>query len=128
MFDFVTLEQVHLLHERSLREHGGSAGVRDHGLIESALSSAQNAFYYGGGDESEVAAAYAFHLAESQAFIDGNKRTGLATAFYFLAKCGHVFRPSPANQITLYEAMIALAKHELDKPGLAAVLRKLFSQ
>jgi death-on-curing protein len=128
MFDFVTLEQVHLLHERSLREHGGSSGVRDPGLIESALGSAQNAFYYGGGDEFDVAAAYAFHLAESQAFIDGNKRTGLSTALYFLAKCGHVFKPAPEDQVTLYDAMIAIAKHELDKPGLAAVLRQLFGK
>lgn len=94
MFDFVSLEQVHLLHQRSLLEHGGSSGVRDHGLIESALGSAQNAFYYGGGDEFDVAAAYAFHIAESQAFLDGNKRTGLGTALYFMAKCGHTFKPS----------------------------------
>ena len=128
MFDFVTLEQVHLLHERSLREHGGSPGVRDHGLIESALGSAQNAFFYGGGDEFDVAAAYAFHLAESQAFLDGNKRTGLGAALYFLARNGHVMKPTPADQMSLHDAMIAIAKHELDKPGLAAVLRRLFGK
>ena len=128
MFDFVTLEQVHLLHERSLREHGGSSGVRDHGLIESALGSAQNAFYYGGGDEFDVAAAYAFHLAESQAFIDGNKRTGLATALYFLSRNGHTLKAAPVDQVTLYDAMIAIATHDLDKPGLAALLRKLFGK
>jgi death-on-curing protein len=125
MFDFVTLEQVHLLHERSLREHGGSSGVRDHGLIESALGSAQNAYFYGGGDEFDVAAACAFHLAESQAFLDGNKRTGLGTALYFPAKCGHTFSPMDADQVTLHEARLAIARHELDKPGLAALFRKL---
>jgi len=128
MFDFVTLEQVHLLHQRSLLEHGGSSGVRDHGLIESALGSAQNAFYYGAGDEFDVAAAYAFHLAESQAFLDGNKRTGLSTAMYFLSRNGHIVRTTPADQADLHDAMIAIAKHELDKPGLAAVLRNLFGR
>lgn len=126
MFDFVTLEQVHLLHERSLLEHGGSSGVRDHGLIESAIGSAQNAFYYGGGDEFDVAAAYAFHLAESQAFLDGNKRTGLGTALYFLGKNGYVIKTSPADQVTLHQAMIAIATHDLDKRGLAQLLRERF--
>jgi death on curing protein len=127
MFDFVTLEDVFDLHGDSLRAHGGMPGVRDHGLIESALGSAQNAFYYGGGDEFDVAAAYAFHLAESQAFLDGNKRTAIATAILFLNINGHVLVPEQADQNLLYDAMIAIARHELDKRGLAALLRRLFA-
>jgi death-on-curing protein len=69
------------------------------------------------------AACYAFHLAESQAFIDGNKRTAVACAAVFLLLNGH--RDSSQDMV-LYDAMIAIARHELDKPGLAALLRRQF--
>ncbi len=75
---FLTREVIDNIHADSLALFGGSAGIRDDGLIESALGSAQNAWFYGRGDLFEVAAAYAFHLAQAQAFIDGNKRTGIA--------------------------------------------------
>ena len=127
MFDFVTLEDAFDLHADSLREHGGMPGVRDHGMIESALGSAQNVFYYAGGDAFDIAAAYAFHLAEAQAFLDGNKRTAISAALFFLAINGHVQIPKQSDQDALYNAMISIAKRELDKPGLAALLRKLFS-
>jgi len=78
--EFLEFEDVLALHERSLREHGGSAGMRDEGLIRSAVGQPQNDFYYGGADLFGIAAAYAFHIAQAQAFIDGNKRTGLAAA------------------------------------------------
>ena len=81
---FLSLDEVHAIHARSLAEHGGSAGIRDSGLIESALASARNTFHYASGDVFDVAASYAFHLAESQAFIDGNKRTGVVAAMVFL--------------------------------------------
>jgi death on curing protein len=126
MFDFITLEDVFDLHGDSLRDHGGMPGVRDLGLVESALGSAQNAFYYGGGDVFDVAAAYAFHLAESQAFLDGNKRTAISTALMFLNINGHVLIPEQVDQNLLYDAMIAIAHHELDKRGLADLLRRLF--
>ena len=82
---FLSLEQVRLIHQRSLADHGGSEGTRDSGLVESALASAKNTFYYAPQDLFEIAASYAFHLAEAQAFIDGNKRTGVASAMVFLA-------------------------------------------
>ena len=123
---FLTLEQVHRLHAMGLEDHGGSAGVRDAGLIESALASAQNTFLYGGGDDFEVAAAYAFHLAEAQAYLDGNKRVGIMAALTFLAMQGYRREPDIAIQEQLYTAMIAIATHDLDKPGLAALLREIF--
>jgi death-on-curing protein len=123
---FLTLEQVHRLHAIGLEDHGGSPGIRDPGFIESALASARNTFLYGGGDDFEVAAAYAFHLAEAQAYLDGNKRVGIMAALTFLAMQGHRRSPDIAIQEQLYAAMIAIAKHELDKPGLAALLRKIF--
>jgi death on curing protein len=123
---FLTVEQVHHLHAIGLMDHGGSPGIRDLGLIESALASAQNTFLYGGGDEFDVAAAYAFHLAEAQAYLDGNKRVGIMAALTFLAMQGYHGQPSIDIQEQLYDAMIGIAKHELDKPGLAALLRRIF--
>lgn len=70
----------------------------------------ENAFYYGGGDKFDIAAAYAFHLAESQAFLDGNKRTAIACALTFLGG------PSP-DQMELHDAMIATAQRQMDKAG-----------
>jgi death on curing protein len=91
---FLTLDEVFRIHARSLAEHGGSEGVREPGLIESALASARNTLYYANGDLFDVAASYAFHLAESQAFIDGNKRTAGVAAMVFLARNG-VYARSP---------------------------------
>jgi death on curing protein len=123
---FLTLEQVHLLHSMGLQDHGGSSGIRDEGLIESALASAQNVFLYVGGNCFDIAAAYAFHLAEAQAYLDGNKRVGIMAALTFLAIQGYQGRPSLLIQEKLYDAMIAIAKHELDKPGLAALFREIY--
>jgi death-on-curing protein len=119
---FLELAGVLYLHDESLRRYGGSAGIRELGLIESALGSAQNAFWYGRGGVFEIAAAYAFHIAESQAFIDGNKRTAAAAAISFLIKNGRHF---PKDDGSVYQAMIAIAEKKLDKAGLAAVLRRL---
>ncbi len=120
---FLSLEQVMRLHRRSLAEHGGIDGVRDPGAVESALASAQNTWLYGGGDVHDIAAAYAFHLAESQAFLDGNKRTAMASAVIFLVVNGCSDR---ADDDLLYDALIAIATRRMDKAGLAAVLRKQF--
>jgi death-on-curing protein len=69
-----------------------------------------------------MAAAYAFHIAESQAFVDGNKRTGLNAALVFLMMNGwEVVDPRGR----LYDAMIAIAVRQLDKPGLAQLLQEL---
>ncbi len=118
---FLTRAQINRLHDLSLSKFGGSAGIRDDGLIESALGSAQNAFFYGTGDLFDVAAAYAFHLAESQAFIDGNKRTGMGAALLFLEVNGV---QTIASNDMLYDAMIAIANKSLNKAGFAAILRE----
>lgn len=70
---FLTLDEVLKIHARSLAEHGGSEGIRDQGLVVSALASAKNTFFYENGDLFDVAASYAFHLAESQAFWTATK-------------------------------------------------------
>jgi death-on-curing protein len=117
---FLTRRQIGRLHDSSLEKFGGSAGVRDEGLIDSALASAKNTFFYAGGDLFDVAAAYAFHLAEAQAFIDGNKRTGIGAALTFLEING---AGTTADDNMLYDAMIGMAAKKLDKSGLAALLR-----
>jgi death on curing protein len=120
---FLSLEQVMRAHGMSLDAHGGIDGVRDPGAVESALAAAQNTWHYRGGDVFEIAATYAFHLAESQAFLDGNKRTAIASALIFLDLNGAYAKP---DQAELYDAMIAFAQRRMDKAGLAAVLRRQF--
>jgi death-on-curing protein len=107
-----------------LETHGGQAGIRDRSSLESAVGMPTQTF---GGEFihaglCEMAAAYAFHIAENQPFVDGNKRTGLAAALTFL-RLNEVSIVDPAGR--LYTAMIALAAHELDKTGVARLLSEL---
>ena len=117
---FLTLDEVFAIHARSLAEHGGSAGIRDSGLIESAPASAKNTFYYANGDVFDVAASHAFHLAEAQAFLDGNKRTAVVAAMVFLAGNG-VYAQPPRWE--LYTAMIDVAEKKKTKADLAKIFR-----
>jgi death-on-curing protein len=119
---FLTLEQVTDLHSLALEQHGGQDGVRDPWALESAVIHPRNVFYYAQGDFFDIAAAYAFHLAESQAFLDGNKRTGIAVALVFLRLNGVVVSRATDE---LYSAMIAIAQRRMGKPELAALLRRL---
>ncbi len=120
---FLTREQVTALHRKLLEEHGGLDGVRDLGAIESVLMAAQNVWFYSEADLYEIAAAYAYHLAQAQAFYDGNKRVAVASAFTFLDlnHCADV-----ADDEAIYSAMIAIAEHRMDRAGLAKVLRMQF--
>ena len=118
---FLSLNEVLRIHARSIAEHGGAEGSRDPGLVDSALASAKNTFFYGSGGLFDVAAGYAFHLAESQAFVDGNKRTAVATAMVFLAINGVYAQPA---QWQPYLAMIEVAEKRLAKADLAAIFRK----
>lgn len=119
---FLDVELVLETHDYVLGLDGGMAGIGDRGLIESAVASAQNTWLYGRGDNFDIAAAYAFHLAESQAFNDGNKRTAITCALTFLELNGRYHhRPDPKE---FEAAMIAIAKKELDKRGLAQLMRE----
>ena len=84
-----------------------------------------NVFFYGRGDLFDLAAAYAYHIAENQPFIDGNKRTAITTALLFLEENG--ISTSAITNKELYDAMIGIAEKRLDKAGLAAVFRKHLS-
>jgi death on curing protein len=96
-------------------------GLRDPGLLDSALMQPEAAFFYGSGDLAAVAAAYAFHVAQNQPFIDGNRRTAIASALVFHEING--IDVTGFNGDALYDAMIAIAEKRLDKAGLAEVFR-----
>jgi len=74
---FLTREQIDTIHHDQIEAWGGLHGIRSEHALESAIAQPLNVYFYGDGDLYEIAAAYAFHIAESQAFFDGNKRTGV---------------------------------------------------
>lgn len=121
---FLHVEDVLLIHEEQFAKYGGSAGVRDAGLLDSAVAMPRATA--GGGFAHEdlfaMAAAYAFHIAQNQPFVDGNKRTGLLAAIVFLDLNGIVIADPEGR---LYDAMVAIAERRLDKAGLAALLVEL---
>ncbi len=122
---FLSLDKILLIHRRSLEEHGGMDGLRNPGGFEAAAMQPMNDFYYAQADIYGIAAAYAYHLAESQAFLDGNKRTALGSALIFLEQFGI---DTSADPEILHKAMIDIANHQLDKAGLASLFRRLFSR
>lgn len=119
---FLTVKQVERLHEKLIIRFGGTLGLRDPLLFEGAVIHPRNVYYYAQGDLFDVAAAYAFHIAQAQSFLDGNKRTGMAAAITFLEING-VSLPMDTNR--LYEAMIAIAEKRMDKRLFASLLRDL---
>jgi death on curing protein len=90
-------DTVLALHERLLADFGGSAGLRDEGLLDSALARPENLFAYGTPSVFDLAASYAFGLVKNHPFIDGNKRVGFAAALVFLEINGRRFQASEAD-------------------------------
>ena len=119
---FLSRDQVLELHRASLARHGGLDGLREPGLFDSALMQPEATHFYGQGDLFAIAAAYAFHIAQNQPFLDGNKRTGMSSALTFLELNGVDIGKLDSGQ--LYDAMIANAEKRLDKSGLAEVFRR----
>ena len=78
-----------ILHDESLAEHGGASGLRDEGLLDSALARPLNLLAYGEPDAADLAAAYGLGLAKNHAFVDGNKRAAFLAVGLFLALNGH---------------------------------------
>lgn len=85
------------IHDEQLAEHGGALGVRDDGLLDSALARPLNRAGYGEPDVAELAALYAIAIARNHPFVDGNKRTAFAALFMFLALNGMVFEPTEVD-------------------------------
>lgn len=109
-----------LLHGESLAEHGGSIGMRDEGLLDSALARAANLAAYAEPDVAALAATYGFGIARNHPFVDGNKRAAFLSVGLFLALNGHRLVTTQADATV---TMLALAAGELDEAGFAAWLR-----
>jgi len=111
---FLSREAVDHIHESSLRAFGGADGVRNETGLESALAQPMHEHFYRQADLFQIAAAYAYHIAENQPYIDGNKHTGLLCALNFLSLNGI---PCARPVSEFYDAMIAIAEKRLDKAG-----------
>lgn len=111
---------VRAIHDEQLGEHGGGGGLRDPGLLESALARPLQRVAYDTPDVAALAAAYGFGLARNRPFIDGNKRTAFVAVELFLALNGWSLVADDAECVM---AMLRLAAGELDESGFAAWLR-----
>ena len=114
----MALATVLAIHDLQLSRFGGAAGIRDQGLLESALARPQQLFHYGVNPTvPQMAAAYAFGIARNHPFVDGNKRTAFVTAAVFLEDNGFAFT-APQTEVVL--TSLALAAGELKEDQLAA--------
>jgi len=118
---WINKQALRLLHDESLAEHGGAAGLRDEGLLDSALARPLNLNAYGTPDFADLAASYAIGLAKNHAFVDGNKRTALLATGLFLHLNGYRLSVSQADA-TL--TMLAVAAGEMDEASFADWLRR----
>ncbi len=117
---WLTVEDGHFVHGEQLEKFGGPAGLRDSGLLESALDRHRNKWSYEQGDLATLAAAYAFGIARNHPFIDGNKRTAFAAMMVFLRINGVRFAPSQADATAM---ILALAAAEVAEDGLTRWIR-----
>lgn len=117
---WVDVDVVLAAHEEQLAEHGGADGVRDMGLLQSALARPQNLVAYGSPDLADLAAAYAGGIARNHPFVDGNKRTAWVVAETFVELNGFELAADDAGS---YETMLALAEGRIDETAFAAWMR-----
>ena len=120
--EWVSTNTVYAVHKRQIAEHGGTDGVRDEGLLLSALARPENLQAYGENvDLAAMAARYAFGIAKNHPFLDGNKRTALVVAVTFLNLNGYDFdAPSRAT----YTIFLQLAEGTLSEDDLAGWFRE----
>ena len=123
MPQFLKLQRVLQIHESQIKLFGGSSGIRDLGLLESALAMPQASFggTYLHADFYEMAAAYLFHIVSNHPFLDGNKRTGTAVALFFL-KLNGIDHDIDDNALELL--VLSVACGETQKGEIAAFFRK----
>jgi death-on-curing protein len=117
---WLTYEQVVAVHSLQLRRFGGAAGLRDEGLLRSALERPVNKWHYERAGLAQLAAAYAFGLAKNHAFVDGNKRIAFMSMLVFLRRNGVRFAPEQAQATAM---MMSLAAGEIGEEGLARWIR-----
>lgn len=121
---FLSLAEVVEIHADQIRRYGGKTGIRDMNLLSSAVAmpyaTFKNKLLHH--DIFEISAAYAFHISQNHPFIDGNKRTALASALVFLELNGTSLSDP---QEKLYDAMVSLASGNLNKAEFTEILRSL---
>ena len=124
--DFLSLAEVLEIHRDQIERYGGKAGIRDLGLLQSAL--AMPAARFGGrylhGDLFEMAAAYLFHIVRNHPFVDGNKRTGAVAALVFLSLNGMEIE---AGEDIFEQTVRAVAEGKMDKSAIAGFFREHFA-
>ena len=117
---WVALDVAIAAHAEQIAEHGGGEGIRETGLLDSAMARPQNLALYGDPDVSELAASYAFGIARNHPFVDGNKRTAAVVSETFLVLNGHVLTATDAELVITF---VALAAGELSEEELTAWFR-----
>jgi death on curing protein len=117
---WLTYDQVIAIHSRQLRRFGGAVGLRDDGLLRSAIERPINKWHYEQSELPELAAAYAFGLAKNHAFVDGNKRIAFMSMMTFLRKNGVRFAPEQAPATSM---IMSLAAGEVSEESLARWIR-----
>jgi death on curing protein len=118
----LTLEQVELLHQDQIRRFGGLPGVKDLGLVESAVNAVANRIFYEGcQDPVTLAGIYLYRIVGNHGFLDGNKRTGMAAALVFLRMNGY-----PTNRPEFEAITMQVAAGELGEGEAIAAIRSLY--
>jgi death-on-curing protein len=117
---WLTYDQVIAIHSRQLRRFGGAAGLRDDGLLRSAIERPVNKWHYEQAELAELAAAYAFGLAKNHAFVDGNKRIAFMSLMIFLHRNSVRFAPDQAHATKI---ILSLAAGEVSEESLARWIR-----
>jgi death-on-curing protein len=117
---WVTYEQAIAIHSRQLRRFGGAPGLRDEGMLRSALERPIDKWRYEQSDLAELAAAYAFGPAKNHAFVDGNKRIAFMAMVVLLLKNGIAFSPEPAHATAI---ILSLAAGEVSEESLTRWIR-----
>ena len=117
---WITYEQAIAIHSRQLRRFGGAPGLRDEGMLRSALERPINKWRYEQSGMAALAAAYAFGLAKNHAFVDGNKRIAFMAMMVFLLKNDVAFSPDPAQSTAM---ILSLAAGEVSEESLTRWIR-----
>lgn len=104
-WQWIDLETVLAVHDMQIHDHGGATGVRDLGLVESALARPRNLYQYGSPGVVELAAEYGFGIAKNHGFVDGNKRTAYVVTRLFLRLHGADFTASPVERVLAFEKL-----------------------
>jgi death-on-curing protein len=117
---WIDIAVLRAAHDEQLAEHGGGAGTREEGLLDSAVARARNQAAYGEPDLADLAAAYGFGIARNHPFVDGNKRTALVAIELFLLLNGVELQATDAECVL---TILDLAAGKLDEAELAAWIR-----